>query len=70
MRAISQLAQSLHIDVTAEGVETTRQMREVQWLGCTEMQGFLFARPCPAAELRRLLLQAPNLPPATLGAAG
>ncbi len=70
VRAISQLAQSLHIDVTAEGVETTRQMREVQSLGCTEMQGFLFARPCPAIELRRLLLQAPNLSPATLGAAG
>ena len=71
VRAISQLAQTLHIDVTAEGVETTRQMREVQLLGCTEMQGFLFARPCPADELRRLLLLAPsNLPPATLGAAG
>jgi EAL domain-containing protein (putative c-di-GMP-specific phosphodiesterase class I) len=70
VRAISQLAQSLHIDVTAEGVETTRQMREVQLLGCTEMQGFLFARPCPAAELRRLLQQAPNLSSATLGAAG
>jgi EAL domain-containing protein (putative c-di-GMP-specific phosphodiesterase class I) len=45
-------------------------MREVQSLGCTEMQGFLFARPCPAAELRRLLQQAPQVSPATLGAAG
>jgi diguanylate cyclase (GGDEF)-like protein len=70
VRAISQLAQSLRIDVTAEGVETSRQMREVERLGCTEMQGFLFARPCPAAELRRLLRQAPNPSAATLGAAG
>jgi diguanylate cyclase (GGDEF)-like protein len=70
VRAISQLAQSLHIDVTAEGVETSRQMREVQSLGCTEMQGFLFARPCPAVELRRLLQQQPRFSPATLGAAG
>jgi diguanylate cyclase (GGDEF)-like protein len=70
VRALSQLAQTLHIDVTAEGVETSRQMREVQSLGCTEMQGFLFARPCPAAELRRLLQQAPQVSPATLGAAG
>jgi diguanylate cyclase (GGDEF)-like protein len=70
VRAISQLAQTLHIDVTAEGVETSRQMREAQSLGCTEMQGFLFARPCPAAELRRLLRQARQVSPATLGAAG
>jgi len=70
VRAISQLAQTLHIDVTAEGVETTRQMREVQLLGCTEMQGFLFARPCPADDLRRLLRPAPNPSAATLGAAG
>ena len=70
VRAISQLAQSLHIDVTAEGVETSRQMQEAQRLGCTEMQGFLFARPCPAAELRQLLRRSPHLSPATLGAAG
>jgi hypothetical protein len=44
--------------------------RQHDCLGCTEMQGFLFARPRLAAELRRLLLQAPNLSSATLGAAG
>ncbi len=55
VRAISQLARSLDIPVTAEGVETEQQLRHVRILGCTEMQGFLFSRPRPAAELDELL---------------
>ncbi len=54
IRAVSQLARSLDIGVTAEGVETEQQLRHVRILGCTEMQGFLFSRPRPAAELHRL----------------
>lgn len=57
VRAVSQLARSLDIGVTAEGVETEQQLRHVRILGCTEMQGFLFSRPQPAAELHRLFLQ-------------
>jgi EAL domain-containing protein (putative c-di-GMP-specific phosphodiesterase class I) len=57
VRAVSQLARSLDIGVTAEGVETEQQLRHVRILGCTEMQGFLFSRPRPAAELHRLFLQ-------------
>ncbi len=57
VRAISQLARNLGIRVTAEGVETERQLRHVRILGCTEMQGFLFSRPRPAAELQRLFLR-------------
>jgi predicted signal transduction protein with EAL and GGDEF domain len=56
VRAVSQLARSLDIGVTAEGVETEQQLRHVRLLGCTEMQGFLFSRPRPAAELHRLFL--------------
>jgi diguanylate cyclase (GGDEF)-like protein len=59
VRAISQLAHSLRIDVTAEGVETARQAREAQALGCDEMQGFLFSPPRPADELRRLFDRRP-----------
>ena len=57
VRAVSQLARSLDIGVTAEGVETEQQLRHVRLLGCTEMQGFLFSRPRPAAELHRLFLR-------------
>ncbi|HYA72847.1 MAG TPA: EAL domain-containing protein [Roseiarcus sp.] len=56
VRAVSQLARSLDIGVTAEGVETEQQLRYVRILGCTEMQGYLFSRPRPAAELHRLFL--------------
>ena len=41
---------------TAEGVETEQQTRTCcAQLGCTEMQGYLFSAPKPAAEVRRLL---------------
>jgi EAL domain-containing protein (putative c-di-GMP-specific phosphodiesterase class I) len=40
---------------TAEGVETEQQRRLLRELGCTQMQGYLFSAPKPAAELRRLL---------------
>jgi EAL domain-containing protein (putative c-di-GMP-specific phosphodiesterase class I) len=42
--------------VTAEGVETEQQLEQVRILGCTEMQGYLFSRPLPAAEIGRKFL--------------
>ncbi len=38
--------------VVAEGVETVEQLEIVKREGCTEVQGFLFSRPLPAAEAR------------------
>jgi EAL domain-containing protein (putative c-di-GMP-specific phosphodiesterase class I) len=35
----------------AEGIETGDQLLLVHAAGCTHAQGFLFGRPCPAAEL-------------------
>jgi EAL domain-containing protein (putative c-di-GMP-specific phosphodiesterase class I) len=40
---------------TAEGVETHAQLQVVESLGCTEMQGHLYSRPVPAADLAKLL---------------
>ena len=37
---------------TAEGVETQQQMEVLQSIGCTEMQGYLFSAPRPAAEVK------------------
>ena len=56
VRAVAQLAQDLSITLTAEGVETEQQLEQVKQLGCTEMQGYLFSRPHPAEEMRRLFL--------------
>jgi EAL domain-containing protein (putative c-di-GMP-specific phosphodiesterase class I) len=41
---------------TAEGVETEQQQELLRGLGCSEMQGYLFSRPKPAADVRQLLL--------------
>ncbi len=49
------LARSLGIPATAEGVETRVQAEALQALGCSDLQGYYFARPAAAAEtLERL----------------
>ena len=49
------LAHELHLQVTAEGVETAEQLAFLRERGCDEAQGFYFSRPLPAHELARLL---------------
>jgi len=56
VRAVVGLASSLNMVTTAEGVETQQQMEIVRALGCTEMQGYFFSPPKPAAEISRLFL--------------
>jgi diguanylate cyclase (GGDEF)-like protein len=56
VRAVANLARDLNMIVTAEGVETDQQLEQVKILGCTEMQGYLFSRPLPAAEMRQKFL--------------
>jgi len=51
VRAISGLGRALDLSITAEGVETQKQLEVVRLEGCTEMQGFLFSKPKPASEL-------------------
>jgi len=55
--AIIALARSLGLRVVAEGVESLRQMDVLHRLGCGIMQGFLFSKPLPPAELQRWLEQ-------------
>lgn len=51
VRAAIQLAHALGRQVVAEGVETEAQQGLLRRWGCEQMQGYLFARPMPAAQL-------------------
>ncbi len=49
-RAIIALAQSLKLEVIAEGVENIEQLNRLRELGCNQVQGFHFSRPLPEPE--------------------
>ncbi len=51
------LAEALGMAVVAEGVETLEQARFLQANGCRLMQGYLFAKPMPAAQFERWMAQ-------------
>lgn len=55
--AIIVMAHKLGLKVIAEGVETAAQRDLLVSVGCDYGQGFLFARPLPAAEFEKLLLE-------------
>jgi diguanylate cyclase (GGDEF)-like protein len=55
VQAVVNIAAERHMTTTAEGVETKAQQELLRALGCSEMQGYLFSPPKPAAEIRQLL---------------
>jgi diguanylate cyclase (GGDEF)-like protein/PAS domain S-box-containing protein len=55
VRAVIAMGSGLGIATTAEGVETLEQFKQLKLEGCTEVQGYLFSPPRPAAELKGLL---------------
>jgi diguanylate cyclase (GGDEF)-like protein/PAS domain S-box-containing protein len=54
-RAIIGLGHTLGLKVVAEGVETEREAQTLRTSGCDELQGYLTARPMPAADLAHWL---------------
>lgn len=60
VRTIVSLAQSLGLDVVAEGVEEEHQLRYLRELGCQYGQGYLFARPLASDEADKLLSRPPQ----------
>ena len=52
VKAVAGLGKGLGIATTAEGVETIEQLHHVRQEGCTEVQGYFFSAPQPAAALR------------------
>jgi diguanylate cyclase (GGDEF)-like protein/PAS domain S-box-containing protein len=59
IRAIIAVAKSLGMIVIAEGVETSDQADYLRMLGCTQLQGFFFARSLTGDELIDFLRQPP-----------
>ena len=49
------LAHALGLLAIAEGIESDGQLDSLRSLGCDLAQGFLFARPAPAADVARML---------------
>jgi EAL domain-containing protein (putative c-di-GMP-specific phosphodiesterase class I) len=53
------MAQGLELGTIAEGVESEAVARRLADLGCSEAQGYWFARPLPADELAAFLRRSP-----------
>ncbi len=63
--AIVNLGTSLGMELVAEGVEQVEQAEALFNLGCRIMQGYLYSRPIPAADMTAMLAKA--LPPVASG---
>ncbi len=53
--ALIGIGRALSIDIVVEGVEKEEEAEILRMLGCRHAQGYLFARPMPAAEIPRWL---------------
>ncbi len=59
VRAVVGLGKALGMKVLAEGVETVEQRQILRGEGCNELQGYLFSRPMPLAEVAFFLASQP-----------
>ena len=57
VRAVLAMADSLGMNVTAEGVETLAQAQALKAMNCQTLQGYYFSRPVPPGMVTELLEQ-------------
>ena len=55
VESILALGRTMNTSVVAEGIESEVQWRELERLGCTRAQGFLFSRPVTPAVAEKIL---------------
>jgi predicted signal transduction protein with EAL and GGDEF domain len=55
VRAILAMADSVNIEVVAEGVETLEQASALKAMNCMLWQGYLVSRPVPAPDISALV---------------
>jgi EAL domain-containing protein (putative c-di-GMP-specific phosphodiesterase class I) len=70
VESILALARTLNTSVVAEGIESDNQANELQRLGCTHAQGFLFSRPLSSQAAEQLLRANQPLGPRRVPALG
>ncbi|HET6726114.1 MAG TPA: EAL domain-containing protein [Gammaproteobacteria bacterium] len=58
--AIASMADSLDLNLIAEGVETEQQMNYLRSIGCNEMQGFMLSPPLSAEAAKRFVMRDPE----------
>jgi diguanylate cyclase (GGDEF)-like protein len=56
-KAIIALAQSLNLEIIAEGVETGEQKEFLVQNGCENIQGYFYSKPLPADKMKTVLLE-------------
>jgi diguanylate cyclase (GGDEF)-like protein len=61
VRAVITLSRELGMATTAEGVETSDQLRALALAGCSDIQGYLFSRPVPGSAILDLLRTIPTV---------
>ena len=69
VESILALARTLKTSVVAEGIEDEVQARELERLGCTHAQGYLFSRPLSTGGVEALLVANRPLGPKQIQAA-
>ena len=68
VESILALARTLNTSVVAEGIESEVQARELERLGCTHAQGFLFSKPLSTASAEAVVMACRPLGPKGLAA--
>ena len=66
VNAIIQMAKSMHLQTTAEGIEDGAAAQTVLDLGCALGQGYYYSRPLPAERFRLLIIDSLAKPASVL----